>query len=200
VLRTAFRAPRANAVRERSPGRVRRERVDHLLILGERHPGRVLAEYVAPFNAGRPHRGVDRRPPLPADTMARPWRSRGSARVVAVPVLGGLHHDHRLVAQPARMAHGASIGIDVAATRADGRERTPRKPKTDRSRRFVALSEEAMATLRPLLRQVAVQLAHVLSGTCARIARPCHVHRVHSRGCPEVDPELCGGALVGRPA
>jgi putative transposase len=98
VIRTPIRAPRANAVCERFFGSVRRECVDYLLILGERHLGRVLAEYLAHFNAGRPHQGIDRRPPLSADAMAWPRRSRGSARVVAVPVLGGLHHEYRLVA------------------------------------------------------------------------------------------------------
>jgi putative transposase len=98
VIRTPIRAPRANAVCERFLGSVRRECVDHLLILGERHLGRVLAEYVAHFNGGRPHQGIDQRPPLSADTVARPRRSRGSARLVAVPVLGGLHHEYLLVA------------------------------------------------------------------------------------------------------
>ncbi len=44
ILRTPYRAPRANAVCERFLGSVRRECLDHLLILGERHLARVLRE------------------------------------------------------------------------------------------------------------------------------------------------------------
>jgi transposase InsO family protein len=58
VIRTPIRAPRANAVCERFLGSVRRECVDHLLILGERHLGRVLAEYLGYLNSARPHQGI----------------------------------------------------------------------------------------------------------------------------------------------
>jgi putative transposase len=46
VLRTPVRAPRANATCERFLGSVRRECLDHLLVLGERHLWKVLTEYV----------------------------------------------------------------------------------------------------------------------------------------------------------
>ncbi len=49
--------PRANAACERFLGSVRRECLDHVLILGERHLRRVLREYVAYFNQDRPHQG-----------------------------------------------------------------------------------------------------------------------------------------------
>src|SRR5829696_3526075 len=49
-LRTAYRAPRQNAACERFLGSVRRECLDHLLILGETHLRRVLREYVRYFN------------------------------------------------------------------------------------------------------------------------------------------------------
>ena len=98
VLRTPVGAPRANAVCERFLGSVRRECVDHLLILGERHLGRILAEYVRHFNGARPHQGIGQRTPLSADTIVSPRRSRESDRVTAVRVLGGLHHEYRLAA------------------------------------------------------------------------------------------------------
>src|SRR6267143_740328 len=65
VIRTPVRAPRANAVCERFLGRVRRECVDHTLILGERHLGRVLTECVGYVNRVRPHQGIGQGPPLP---------------------------------------------------------------------------------------------------------------------------------------
>jgi transposase InsO family protein len=58
ILRTPFRAPRANATCERFLGSVRRECADHVLVLGERHLRRVLREYVAYFNRDRPHQGL----------------------------------------------------------------------------------------------------------------------------------------------
>ncbi len=46
IIRLPYRAPRANAVAERWVGTVRREALDHLLILGRRHLDHVLREYV----------------------------------------------------------------------------------------------------------------------------------------------------------
>jgi transposase InsO family protein len=43
---------------ERFLGSVRRERVDHILVLGERHLLAVLAEYGRYFNEARPHQGL----------------------------------------------------------------------------------------------------------------------------------------------
>jgi transposase InsO family protein len=100
VLRTPIGAPRANAVCERFLGSVRRECLDHTLVLGERHLRRVLAEYVAFFNEARPHQGIGHCTPTPNETGDSPRRTavkwdRANARVIAVPVLGGLHHDYR---------------------------------------------------------------------------------------------------------
>ncbi len=92
VLRTPVRAPRANATCERFLGSVRRECLDHLLILGERHLRRMLGEYVAYFNHARPHQGLQQRiPDAPAD--GNPGAGR-SGVVRAFPVLGSLHHTY----------------------------------------------------------------------------------------------------------
>jgi len=95
VLRTPVRAPRANATCERFLGSVRRECLDHVLVLGERHLRRVLREYVAYFNAARPHQGIGQA--IPAAPSPTP-PSRSLASLVAIPVLGGLHHDYRRAA------------------------------------------------------------------------------------------------------
>jgi putative transposase len=55
-LRTAYRTPRQNATCERFLGSVRRECLDHLLVLGEGHLRRMLDEDVAYFNHARPPR------------------------------------------------------------------------------------------------------------------------------------------------
>src|SRR5262249_29128662 len=101
VSRTPVRAPRANAVCERFLGSVRRECTDHTLILGERHLGRVVTEYVGYFNRARPHQGISQRPPLPPAAVvraSRPPRHHVNEDVIAVPVLDGLHHDYRWAA------------------------------------------------------------------------------------------------------
>ncbi|GAC1385449.1 MAG: hypothetical protein NVS4B8_19210 [Herpetosiphon sp.] len=54
MLRTPIKAPRVNAICERLLGSVRRECLDHVLILGDLHLRRVLKEYVAYFNQVRP--------------------------------------------------------------------------------------------------------------------------------------------------
>jgi len=65
VLRTPYRAPNANAFLERLLGSVRREALDWLIILNERHLLAVLREYFDHYNHARPHRGLDLRVPVP---------------------------------------------------------------------------------------------------------------------------------------
>ena len=88
---TPIRAPRANAVAERLVGTLRRECLDHVIVLNEAHLRAVLAEYAAFYNAERPHRSLELGTPIqrirPAVGPIRPS-----------PVLGGLHHTYERVA------------------------------------------------------------------------------------------------------
>jgi transposase InsO family protein len=93
VLKTPVRAPRANAVCERFLGSVRRECLDHVLVLGEQHLFEVLVDYCRFFNEARPHQGMDQRVPLGSSAAVQ-----GNGAVVALPVLNGLHHDYRRAA------------------------------------------------------------------------------------------------------
>jgi putative transposase len=96
ILKTPFHAPRANAICERFLRSVRQECLDHLLILHEKQLQRILNEYVAYFNQARPHQGIKQQiPVLPVTSASRQTQSE---KVIAVPVLGGLHHDYRKVA------------------------------------------------------------------------------------------------------
>ncbi len=77
-------------------GSVRRECLDHVLILKEWHLRDVLKEYMVYFNRARPHQRIKQRIPVPQELAEAP--SEGYERVVAFPVLGGLHHDYRRAA------------------------------------------------------------------------------------------------------
>jgi transposase InsO family protein len=93
VLKTPVRAPRANAVCERFLGSVRRECLDHFLILDEQHLLNVVVEYSRYFNESRPHQGMGQLVPLGAPSAAG---GRGS--IAATTFLNGLHHDYRRAA------------------------------------------------------------------------------------------------------
>lgn len=96
VLKTPFHAPHANACCERFLGSVRRECLDHLLIIREQQLARVLQAYVAYFNRARPHQGLQQQiPDHPASFQ--PTEARDGP-IMAVPILGGLHHDYRRAA------------------------------------------------------------------------------------------------------
>jgi putative transposase len=97
VLKTPVEAPQAIAICERFIGSVRRECLDHILILSERHLHRVIDEYVAYFNRARPHQGIGQRIPDPRKDMLSADRESPS-RIVGYPILGGLHHDYRRIA------------------------------------------------------------------------------------------------------
>ncbi len=93
ILTTPYFAPRANAICERFLGSVRRECLDHLLILHEKQLHRVLNAYVQYFNQARPHQGIRQQIPEQKAGSASP--NRESGKVIAFPALGGLHHDYR---------------------------------------------------------------------------------------------------------
>jgi len=98
VIRTPVLAPTANAFVERFVGSLRRECLDHVLLLGERHLQRVLAEYRSYFNRARPHQGIDQRCQVAFGSAALSQDLVPAAVVEGRPMLGGLHHDYRLAA------------------------------------------------------------------------------------------------------
>jgi putative transposase len=93
VIKTPVRTPRANSFAERFVGTLRRECLDHILILGEGHLRQVLAEFASHYNEHRPHQGLRQEPPRPpgraVDTTARIERRQ---------VLGGLISEYRRAA------------------------------------------------------------------------------------------------------
>ena len=95
ILRTAVQAPRMNAICERLVGTLRRELLDRMLILGERHLRAVLAEYQAHYNPARPHQGIAQRvpddePDAPRETVT----GIDTQQIRRKPVLGGLINEY----------------------------------------------------------------------------------------------------------
>ena len=90
------RSPNLNPICERFLGSVRRERLDHVVILGAQQLRRILREYVESyFNTARPHQGLSQKIPAPVVT---PSLAVDRRTVVTLPILGGLHHDYRFAA------------------------------------------------------------------------------------------------------
>jgi putative transposase len=96
TLTTPYRAPRANAICERFLGSVRRECLDHLLVLHEKQLHRVLRAYVEYFNEARPHQGIQQQ--VPQGNLTSVPRDQRGNRIISVPLLGGLHHEYRRIA------------------------------------------------------------------------------------------------------
>ena len=94
VIKTPVRAPRANAFAERFVGTVRRECLDHLLIVSERHLRGVLTDWQAHYNDHRPHQGREQR--APNDSAGRVVDV--TAAIQRRPVLGGLINEYHRAA------------------------------------------------------------------------------------------------------
>lgn len=97
VLLSAPRAPRMNAHCERVIGTIRREALDHILIMNEAHARQVLAEYQEHYNCHRPHRSRDQRPPE-APEQPVVLRDRVPRRLLRTRVLGGVINEYRYAA------------------------------------------------------------------------------------------------------
>lgn len=99
ILCSAPRAPGAIAICERLVGTLRREVLDHVLMLSEARLRIVLGEYAEHYSAARPYRGVSLR--VPDDEPDQPSAriiDLESARIRRRPVLGGLTSEYQVAA------------------------------------------------------------------------------------------------------
>ena len=105
VLRTPVRAPMANSICERFGGTLRRECLDFLIPLNERHLKMTIKEWGLHYNRGRPHSSLGPGIPEPNQDSVPASDERhklpAGYRVVKTSVLGGLHHEYRLVKEAA---------------------------------------------------------------------------------------------------
>src|SRR6267142_2887969 len=91
-IREAVIAPRSpwqNAYAERVIGSIRRECLDHVVVVGERHLLGILSKYVDYYNRTRTHLSLAKDAPEP-----RSVQPPSQGRVVEVPRVGGLHHEY----------------------------------------------------------------------------------------------------------
>ena len=84
---TAPASPWQNGFAERMIGSIRRECVDHIIVLGEAHLRRILQSYSGYYNDIRTHRSLDKDAPV-----SRPVQRNGI--ISSRPILGGLHHHY----------------------------------------------------------------------------------------------------------
>jgi len=94
VVKIPPRCPRANCFAERFVLTVRTEVTDRMLLFGEQHLRRVLAQYAVHYNRRRPHRSLQLRPPRPGAAVPEPIRGKIRRR----PILGGLINEYEAAA------------------------------------------------------------------------------------------------------
>ena len=83
---TAPRSPWQNAYAERLISSIRREILDNIVVLGERHLRHELLSYMTYYNEARTHLSLYKNAPIPREVQ-------GVGRISAKPHLGGLHHN-----------------------------------------------------------------------------------------------------------
>ena len=84
---TAARCLWQNPFAERLIGSIRRECLNHVLVLGESHLRRILARYFSYYHRARTHLSLDKDAP-----DVRPVELSQAGRIVEIPEVGGLHH------------------------------------------------------------------------------------------------------------
>ncbi len=94
-VRTSFKSPWQNGVAERFVGSCRRDLLDHVIVLNERHLKRLMTEYVRYYHDDRTHLGLVKQTPACREVAKG---TAISAKVISIPRLGGLHHRYDLAA------------------------------------------------------------------------------------------------------
>jgi len=84
---TAPRSPWQNPYCERVIGTLRRECLDHVIVVGEQHLRRILRKYLEYYHGCRTHLALDKDAPEP-----RTRESIDEGKIIALPMVGGLHH------------------------------------------------------------------------------------------------------------
>ncbi len=89
----AYRSPWQNQFVERIIGSIRRDCLDHVIVLNERHLRRILTDYFHYYHHARAHLSPDRNSPVPREV-----EPPECGKVSSIPMVGGLHHRYRRAA------------------------------------------------------------------------------------------------------
>ena len=106
-VKTAPRSPWQNPYVERLIGTLRRECLDHIVVLNDAHLRRLLRDYLLYYHSARTHLSLDKDAPEP-----RPVERPDQGRIVETPMVGGLHHRYtarRRKISPARWRVPATL-------------------------------------------------------------------------------------------
>jgi transposase InsO family protein len=93
--RTSFRSPWQNGVAERWVGNCRRDLLDSVIVLNERHLKRLMSGYIRYYHEDRTHLALDKGTPMGREAE---HNSGGNNKVISMPRLGGLHHRYDIAA------------------------------------------------------------------------------------------------------
>jgi len=93
--RASFRSPWQNGVAERWVGNCRRDLLDHVIVLNQRHMKRLMSESVRSYHDDRTHLALAKHTPAGREAEMNP---NAECRAVSMPRLGGLHHRYNLAA------------------------------------------------------------------------------------------------------
>ncbi len=93
--RTNFQSPWQNGVAERFVGSCRRDLLDDVIVLNERHLKRLMTEYARYYHDDRTHLGLEKQTPAGRIAVTK---TTISAKIISIPRLGGLHHRYDLAA------------------------------------------------------------------------------------------------------
>jgi len=94
-VRTAYHSPWQNGVAERWVGSCRRDLLDHVIVLNERHLKRLMGEYLRYYHEDRTDLGLAKDTPASRPIAIHP---RSGSRIQSLPRLGGLHHRYAVAA------------------------------------------------------------------------------------------------------